>query len=359
MPKWVPKAIILFFVIQLLYQFTYSALISLRSFVLTVLVSLFLSFAIEPAVNALAKRGWRRGPATALVFLVLIALLAIFVIAIASLVIDQAAKLSNHAPDYVESGQNFINDTFRTNIDTEALRNQLENSDSPIRKALNNLASNAVDIGTSAIGILFQLLTIGLFTFYFVVDAPKLRRAVLRRLPPERQTIFLNTWELAVEKTGSYIYSRAVLAIISGFTHWLVLSLLGVPYAAALAVWVGLFSQFIPVVGTYIAGVLPVAIGLIQDVKTGIFVLILVVVYQQIENYLLAPRITAKTMDMHPAVAFGAVIIGGTVFGPIGALLSIPAAAMIQAFATLYLDDHAIIETANISSKPRNKQKKN
>lgn len=358
MPKWMPRAILFFFGAQLLYQFTLSALVSLRGFILTIVVSLFLSFAIEPAVNSLAKRGMRRGLATALVFFGFVFISGIFIFAIASLVIDQVAKLSNDAPQYLDRAQNFFNDTFNTKINTGDLRDQLDNPDSPIRKALNNLATNAVDIGSSAVGIVFQLLTISLFTFYFVADAPKLRRSLLRRLPPERQTVVLRTWELAIEKTGGYIYSRALLALISGLAHWVFFEIIDVPYAVALGVWVGIISQFIPVIGTYIAGVLPVMIALIQSPKEALLVLAFVVVYQQIENYLFAPRITAKTMNMHPAVAFASVIIGGSVFGPIGALLSLPAAAMIQAFATLYLAEHEIIDSP-MTAEPTPKRKKN
>lgn len=358
MPKWVPKAIIFFFIAQLIYQFTLSALLSLRGFLLTILVSLFLSFAIEPAVNSLAKRGMRRGPATGVVFLGLIVVTGIFIFAIASLVVDQLANLSSDTPRYLESVQSFINRNFNTNINTEDLRDQFSNSDSPVRRALDNLAGNALDIGTSAVGIIFQLLTIALFTFYFVADAPKLRRSLLRRLPPERQTLVLTTWELAIQKTGGYIYSRALLAMLSGIAHWMILEILGVPYAVALGLWVGVVSQFIPVVGTYIAGVLPIAIALLQETKTALIVFGFIVVYQQIENYLLAPRITSKTMDMHPAVAFASVIIGGSIFGPIGALLSLPAAAMIQAFASLYLAEHAIIDSP-MTAEPTSKREKN
>jgi predicted PurR-regulated permease PerM len=292
------------------------------------------------------------------VFLILILIVSIFMIAIASLVVDQVNHLSNNAPKYVERVQNYVNDHFHTRLNTEELRKQLNKSDSPIRRALNNLASNAVDIGTSAIAIIFQILTIGLFTFYFVADAPKLRRSVLRRFAPERQKVILHTWELAIEKTGGYIYSRALLALLSGIAHWLVLQIIGVPYAVALGVWVGFISQFIPVVGTYFAGALPIAIAAIADPQKAIIVLVFVIIYQQIENYLFAPRITARTMDMHPAVAFGAVIIGGSIFGPIGALLSLPAAAMIQAFASLYLAEHEIIESP-MTAEPTRKSKKN
>lgn len=358
MPAWIPRAIVLFFVAQLLFQFTLSALTSLRGFFVTLLVALFLSFAIEPAVNALSRRGMKRGLATGLVFFALILVVSIFMFAIATLVIDQVAKLSDNAPKYVEQAQDYINERFDANINTDSLREQLEKGDSPVRKALDNLASNAFNVGTSAVGLIFQLLTIGLFTFYLVADAPKLRRSLLRRLPRERQEILLSTWELAIEKTGGYIYSRALLALLSGLCHWVFFEAIGVPYAVALAVWVGFVSQFIPVVGTYIAGVLPIVIAGIDDPKKALFVLVFIVIYQQVENYLFAPRITAKTMNMHPAVAFGAVIIGGSIFGPVGALLSLPAAAMIQAFATLYLEDHEVI-VSELTADPTDKRKKN
>lgn len=300
----------------------------------------------------------KRGLATGLVFLFLIVLIGIFMFAIASLVFDQVAHLSNNAPDYVQKAQNWVNREFHVKINTDSLRKQLEKGDSPIRKVLNDLASNAFTIGTSAVGVIFRLLTIALFTFYFVADAPKLRRSLLRRLHPTRQTVVLNTWELAIEKTGGYIYSRALLALLSAICHSIFLQALGVHYAVALGIWVGIVSQFIPVIGTYIAGALPIAIALIQDPTKALIVLIFVIVYQQIENYLLAPRITARTMDMHPAVAFAAVIIGGSIFGPIGALLSLPAAAMIQAFASLYLEEHEIIESP-MTAEPLRKHKKN
>jgi predicted PurR-regulated permease PerM len=99
----------------------------------------------------------------------------------------------------------------------------------------------------------------------------------------------------------------------------------------ALAIWVGLISQFLPVVGTYLAGLLPVVITLIDSPVKALVVVIAIVVYQQVENYIFAPRITARTMEMHPAVAFGAALAGGAAMGPVGALLALPAAAMLQA----------------------------
>ena len=99
----------------------------------------------------------------------------------------------------------------------------------------------------------------------------------------------------------------------------------------ALALWVGLVSQFLPVVGTYLAGVLPVLLTFLDSPLKAAIVIIFIVVYQQIENYFFAPRITARTMELHPAVAFGAALGGAALLGFVGALLALPAAAMAQA----------------------------
>ncbi len=152
----------------------------------------------------------------------------------------------------------------------------------------------------------------------------------------------LRAWEIAVVKTGGYIYSRALMALISGIAHYVLLETLGVPYAPALAVWVGLVSQFIPTIGTYLAGALPMLIAFTVDPWYALWVLIFVVVYQQFENYVLQPRITAKTVDIHPAVAFGSVVAGTALLGAVGALVAIPVTATLQAFLGAYVRRYAV-----------------
>ena len=144
-------------------------------------------------------------------------------------------------------------------------------------------------------------------------------------------------WELAIESTGGYVYSRALLAACSAVVTTLFLTVTGVPYPLALGLWVGLVSQFVPSVGTYLAGALPVLIALLNDPVDGLLVLVFIILYQQFENMILSPRITSRTMALHPAVAFGAVIAGGAIMGPIGALLALPAAASVQALVSAYL----------------------
>jgi predicted PurR-regulated permease PerM len=155
----------------------------------------------------------------------------------------------------------------------------------------------------------------------------------------------LAAWEVAVDKTGGYLYSRLLLAIISATVSFIVLQLLGVPFALPLALFFGFVSQFIPVVGTYFAAAVPLLVALLEDPWSALMFLIYVVVYQQIENYLLAPRVTARTMQLHPAVAFFAALAGGAFGGLIGAFLALPAAAIIQATVSTYLTRHEVVES--------------
>jgi predicted PurR-regulated permease PerM len=113
----------------------------------------------------------------------------------------------------------------------------------------------------------------------------------------------------------------------------------------ALALWVGIVSQFLPVVGTYIAGVLPLLITFLDSPVKALIVLIAIVVYQQIENYVFSPRITARTMELHPALAFGSALGGAALLGAVGAVLALPAAAMAQALLSELGTRHEVIKS--------------
>jgi predicted PurR-regulated permease PerM len=185
-----------------------------------------------------------------------------------------------------------------------------------------------------------------------------MRRALCSRLTPERQVRVLQGWELAITKTGGYLYSRALLALLSAFFHWIVFQSIGTPAPVALALWVGLVSQFLPVVGTYLAGVLPVLLTLLDSPLKAAIVIGFIVVYQQVENYVFSPRITARTMELHPAVAFGAALGGASLLGFVGALLALPAAAMIQAIASEWGHRYDVMDShLTALPLPRNSRK--
>ena len=205
----------------------------------------------------------------------------------------------------------------------------------------SRFADDVVNVGTTVVSLLFQLFTVALFSFYLVAEGPKLREMVSSRLSERGAAIVTEIWDLAMDKTGKYMYSRLILAMVSAVVHWIAFLLLDVPSPVALAVWVGVISQFIPAIGAYIAGVLPVLIALLHSPRTGLLVLIVIVAYQQVENYFFSPRITAHTMEIHVALAFGSVIAGTALLGIVGAFLALPVAATAQAFISSLLDRRA------------------
>jgi predicted PurR-regulated permease PerM len=344
MPPWVPRAVALFWLGLAGLYVVYWLGTRLRTLLVILLVSLFVALAIEPAVDWLARRGWRRGWATALVFAVLVVVAATFMGAIGSLLVNQVSSLARSAPAHVDDAIDWVNQRFNTNLSTQRINQELTDPNGPVRQAAGRLAGNALGVGQSLLGVIFQVATVALFTFYLVADGPRLRRAICSVFSPERQRAVLQAWNLAIAKTGGYVYSRSILAAFSAVATWAFLALLGVPYALALGIWVGLVSQFVPTVGTYLAGALPVLIALINNPLEAVWTLLFLLAYQQVENYLLAPRISARTMNIHPAVAFGAVIAGASILGPVGALLALPAAATIQAFAGLYIRRHEVVD---------------
>ncbi|MFQ6326480.1 AI-2E family transporter [Nocardia sp. CWNU-33] len=309
----------------------------LQGLLTVLLISLFLAFAIEPAVNWLAARGLRRGPATGLVFLALTVLTVAFVWTLGALLVEQVTTLVKNAPQYADQAVDWINHTFKTDLSGTDIGKIAKDRSATIEGYLDGLAGNVWGIGTTAVGVLFQALGVLLFTYYFAADGPRFRHAVCSLLPPHRQRHVLRAWDIAVEKTGGYIFSRGLLALCSTIAHYAALRVLDVPSAFALALWVGVVSQFIPTVGTYLAGALPVVVALVHSPSTALWILGFIIVYQQFENYVLQPRITATTLDMHPAVAFGAVLAGAAVLGATGALLAIPVTATVQAFAGAYV----------------------
>jgi predicted PurR-regulated permease PerM len=343
MPAWFPKALLLSLAGIAGLLILRWMIGQLESLLLILVVSFFLSFALEPAVDWLSRNGVRRGLATGLVMLGGFVALIAFLVLLGSALFTQVSEFIEDLPNKIQELETELNDRFDLELDTDDLVNELQGQD--VQQVATDLASNALDLGISAVGVLFQLLTVGLFTFYLVADGPRFRRTVLSFLPPNRQERVITGWEIAIAKTGGYIYSRGLLALLSATVTTVVLEVIGVPYALALGLWTGLISQFIPTVGTYLAGALPIFVALIEQPSDALLVLVFMIGYQQIENYLFAPKITARTMDLHPAVAFGTVIAGASLFGAVGALVALPAAAVMQAIASTYLARHEVIDT--------------
>ncbi len=344
MPRWVPRAVAVFwlgYLATFVGRFTFHRLSNL---LILLLVSLFIALALEPAVNKLVERRMKRGSATALLIIALVVAVLGFLGAMGTVVTQQIADLLSNSEKYVNDTVKIINDTFNSQIDPAAVNEQISDPNGAVQKFIDAQQDNVFKVSVQALNVLFQGFTVLLFSFYLVADGPRLRRSICSRLRPERQRVVLDAWELAITKTGGFLYSRALLAVVSAFFHWIALQAIGAPAPIAMALWVGLVSQFLPVIGTYLAGVLPVLLAFIESPIKALAVIGFILVYQQIENYLLSPRITARTLELHPALAFGGALAGGAVLGPIGAILALPAVAMAQALISAWGVRHDVID---------------
>ncbi|MFF2188372.1 AI-2E family transporter [Streptomyces sp. NPDC058155] len=352
MPRWLPRAMVLALTLIACFQLGSWAFHQLLGLLINILIAFFLALAVEPAVSRMATRGIRRGLATFLVFFAVLIASVGFVVLLGSMLAGQIIEIVDEFPRYLDSLINWINQSFRTELSRVAVQDSLLHSDW-LQRYVQNSASGVLDVSTTVLGGLFRLLTIFLFSFYFAADGPRLRRTVCSVLPPAKQVEVLRAWEIAVDKTGGYIYSRGLMALISGVAHYILLEILGVPYAPVLAVWVGLVSQFLPTIGTYLAGALPMLIAFTVDPWYALWVLGFVVIYQQFENYVLQPKLTARTVDIHPAVAFGSVVAGTALLGAVGALIAIPAVATLQAFLGAYVKRYDVTDDPRVHGHRR------
>ena len=157
----------------------------------------------------------------------------------------------------------------------------------------------------------------------------------------------LTIWQLALTKVGGYVAARCVLAAICGSITAGFLAFIGMDYWLPLGIWTGVVAQFVPTVGTYIAVALPVAVGLLgPDPEKGVATLIFALVYQQIENVTIEPRISAAAVKVHPAVSFASAMLGAALFGVSGALVGVPVAATIMAVFDIYKQRYEISAAA-------------
>ena len=343
MPPWLPRLLRWLVVIWLAMQVGVFVFSQLSSLIINLVLALFLSFALEPAVRFLAKRGWRRGIATVVVFFTLLLFSVGFFAIMLPPVLQEGGNLAAQLTDVVEEYGPQIEETLGLELSLDAVADSVEGLGALVERYAANVTGRVAGVASAFGRFIVNALMVALFTFYLLADGPKLRRRVFSVFPPERQPEVIRIWELAIEKTGGYVYSRLVLAIASGVFTSVALSVIGVRHALALGIWVGVVSQFVPAVGTYIASVVPLFVAFVDDPTKALWVLIVLVAYQQVENLLIAPRVTARTMSLHPAVGFGAAIAGILILGALGAFIALPAAAIIQAFVSAYLDQHPVV----------------
>jgi predicted PurR-regulated permease PerM len=343
-PPWLARAVLTSTLIVIGVLLLVHLLARLRGLFILVLISFFLSCALEAPVNRLVRRrGWRRSGATAAVFVAVLMILVTFVWLMGQLVVRQVTSLIDQLPEYSRGAANLLDERFHTHLSYEDVSAQLTGHNSLITRFGGQFAGNVVGVSTSVLGLVFQTLAVALFTYYLTVDGPRLRHWLCTFMPADRQREFMRFSDIAIDRTSAYLNYRIVLAMLSTIVHSLFLQSIGLPSAVALGLWVGVISQFIPTIGTYIAAFLPILVALTQDLRTAVLVVVFIVAYQQIENYVISPRLGRRALKVHPAVGFGAVLAGSATLGAVGAVLAVPMVAIMQSFAGAYVHPHEVI----------------
>ena len=318
------------------------------SLVSMLVISMFFSLALVPLVeNIHKKRGWKRGAAVGVVYGLGVLFMIVMVVFLVPMMVTVAQSIGDNWSTWMDNLNGWAQDTFNVSIadlkDTNAAGESAAGAAEGWGKQALGGFLGALGTG---IGLLFSVMTIALFTFYFTVDYQRIQKMVLSLFAPEHQERLGWTWDQAVEQTGGYFYSRMILMVINGSGFFFTMVLVGLPvlFAIPLAIFAGFVSEFIPAVGTYIGGAVPVLLTLaVEGFAQALIVLGYVLIYQQIENYWLSPKLSSKTMTLNGGVAFGAALAGGAIGGPMGAFMALPVAALITSFLTHYRKPHQVV----------------
>lgn len=348
-PDWWGRALLYVAIAVFLSAFVWRSWGKVDFVVLDVIIALFIALAIEPLVIRLVRHGWKRGAASAVSLIGLIvaslALLALFGNMFVQQVISMARGFPGLYDDFARSlaAQTGWRLPAKESLGGEILKN-IQTS------WITNFAGQAVSTTVSMLGALLNLLTVAMVTFYVSAAGPKMRRSLCQWMAPTAQRRFLLGWTTVQDQISGFLFSRSILALINAVCMSIFLVAIHVPYWLPLALFCGLTSQFIPTVGTYIGGALPVLFAWASNgLGYGLAVLVFIVVYQQIENLLLAPKISERTMDLNPAVAFLCVLVFGAIFGALGAFLALPVTASLQSIFKVYTRRYELVDSPLMS----------
>jgi predicted PurR-regulated permease PerM len=301
-----------------------AAVYTTRAVLIRVLIALFVAISLDPAVRMLTRRGVRRGLAVLLIFLAAAGLVAAFLVSVIPAMVDQFQSLLHDFPGYLARLQD-RSARFRVLSDRFHLTSQVQ---SLIASLPGRLGSGLLGITRRLFGALFSTLTVVVLAIYFMADLPRLRNGVLRLFPRAHRDRFGRIADVMVDKVGAYMIGNLLISLAAGLASFIVFAALGVPFAVPLALAVALFD-LIPMIGATLGAVAGVLVTLLATElwPDTVIVAVFFVAYQQLENYLIAPRILRSTVSLSAAAVLLAALIGGTALGLVGALMAIPVAA--------------------------------
>jgi predicted PurR-regulated permease PerM len=328
----------------------------LRKPISWVLIAIFLAVALAGPVNRL-HRHMKRGFAIAIVYLGLLLIPIGIAAVVVPPLVTQGNNLIQDLPEYAQDAQDFTqrNATLRKlerdyNV-TEKLQEQAEKLPGKIGSAAGVLG----DIGLGLVNSLFAVFTILVLTAFLLGSGHIWVERFLELRPPSEAARIRGALEHMARTVGGYVGGILAQATLAGVAAFIVLTILGVPFAAALAIIV-FFADLIPLVGATLGAIVVAIVTLFTDFPTATIIwAIFSVVYQQLENTLIQPQIQKRAVNVHPFVVLVAVLFGSTLLGVLGALVAIPVAASIQIALREWWEfrhDKAVAEIAGIDPAP-------
>ena len=305
----------------------YKALGQLSQVITLLVVAFFLTLTLNPLVEALSRRGLRRSLSVAIVFVGLIAVFTALGFVVVPPVAQQGGLLADNAPKYLDG---LVHNRFVQDFDSHYHVVQRFQGEFEKRITDSNFMSGVfggvLGAGKALASGFFSFLTVMVLTLYFLSSLPKVKRAAYGMVPASRRPRFISLSEEIMRRVGSYAIGQVAVATINAVCSWIMMSIVGIRYAAVLAVAVG-FLGLIPMVGASLGAAVVSLVAFFDDPKKAVIALIYYVIYQQLENYVVAPKIMQRTISVPGAVTVIAALAGGTLLGVLGALLAIPVAA--------------------------------
>ena len=295
---------------------------------MTILViALFLTLALNPIVEWFTRRGMRRGFAVLSVFVALVGVFILLGFVVVPPVVTQATDLTQAAPSYLQQvlAADWVKDLDKNYHVIEKIQSEFtKRVQDP--NFLSSVFGGVLGAGRAVASGLFEIFTVLILTLYFLGSLPRVKQAAYEMVPATRRPRFISLSEEIMRRVGSYAIGQVAVAGVNAIASWVMMTIVGIPYAAVLAVAVG-FLGLVPMVGATLGAAVVSAVAFFDEPRKALIAIAYYVVYQQLENYVVAPRIMQRTVSVPGAVTVVAALAGGTLLGILGALLAIPVAA--------------------------------
>ncbi len=320
------------------------ALASLSQIFVLILIALFLATGLNPAVEALRRRNLSRVNAVAIIFTSVIAFVIFFALVVAPPVISQGTQLINKAPALLNdlTANQFIAKLNNEYAIIDTLQSKLKSVTSNGTLLISTFGG-VLGVGKSILSGFFSSLTVLILTLYFITSLPQAIDLGLSLVPASRRDRVGRLTNAIIARVGSFVGSQIIIAAMASIFVLILSLILGLPSPIAIAMII-LVCGLIPLVGHFIGCSIVSIIALTQSVLIGVIAFVAYVVYVQVENYLVTPRIMKKTMSVPGAVTIIAALIGSSLLGLIGGLLAVPVAA-----AIILILDEVVIPRAEAS----------